>query len=302
MELVVEVCETPNHRLGGPMMVDHFSDIGPMAVKCGALRQGEMSTLVPDRSDHEGHMVDAEWDPQTRTYRYFSLPARGWVTVPKDDLLNWELDVEWFLRWIADQFGLTPSSLPRVLIKNHFWHLGTPWIGKRRCGLFFTRRLGFDDGYDQVTNVLRDRSGEYPGVLLTSSPWNFWNAKFPGNHRLIRLQDCLEESEEARFDMEAISRILAGVSGEIQNGPIHYSNDYSTVTANGNPFHFRGDKQKQVVGMLVQAWESGDAKLRTQVVLENVDSTAGTIKKFFSRHPDWQDLIGYGRGFCWIKV
>ena len=304
LALIGELCEAAAiPRTGGEKMSDYFPREGAEAIRLGAFRQGPQQTMVPDRSNHEGRYVEAEWDAATRSYRYFSVEARGWVTVPREDLLTWELDLNWLLGWIAGQFGLTLSSEPKALIPGHLWLLGTPWIGKRRCGLFFARRLGFGEGYDQVADALRDRSGEPPGVLLTTSRWSVRNVRIPGNHRVVRLQDCLEgDGETARIDLETLARTLAGLGEQDRDGPLQYSNDYSSVTVNGRTFVFRGDTQKQAVGRLIEARERGEERMRTSSLLTAIDSGAGQILRLFKGHPDWKELIGYGDGFCWLKI
>lgn len=302
LQLLATLCEQSRPRTGGEKMSDHFRKEGEEAIRLGALRQGPVQTLVPDRTNHEGRYVEAEWDASTKGYRYFSFDARGWISVPKEDLLTWDLDMAWFFDWIAGQFGLKVPASPNVLLTDHLWHLGTPWIGKRKCGLFFTRRLGFNKAYDQVVDTLRDRTGEPAGMLLTTSTWTVQNAHFPGNHRVVRLQDCFPTGEkDARIDMYMVSRVLAGLDAHGRDSPVQFSNDYGSVTINGRSFVFRGDTQKLAVGFLIEAWERGEVKVRTDIMLDAIRSEAGQVLRLFKGHPDWKDLIGYGDGFCWLK-
>ncbi|NGZ05131.1 MAG: hypothetical protein G8237_02125 [Magnetococcales bacterium] len=303
MELLAELCEGATPRTGGEKMSDHFPREGAEAIRLGALRPGPLQTMVPDRSNHECHYVEAEWDAASRGFRYFSADARGWVPVPKEDMLTWDLDLEWLMGWIGEQFGLSMPLSPKLLIQDRLWHLGNPWIGKRRCALFFTRRLGFASGYDQVVDALQERSGEPAGVLLTTSLWTIRNARFPGNHRVMRLHDCFPPGEEhVRIDLDAIARVLSGTAVQERELPLRYSNDYSSITVSGRNFLFRGDKQKQVIGALINAWQRGEPRVRTQEVLEAIDSNATQITKLFHRHPDWKELIGYGDGYCWLLI
>ena len=46
----------------------------------------------------------------------------------------------------------------------------------------------------------------------------------------------------------------------------------------------------------------GDKKVRIETALEAARSNAGHIQKLFKGHPDWQDLIGYGGGYCWLRA
>ena len=302
MELLVELCEAATPRTGGEKMSDYFPKEGAAAIQLGALRQGPLQAMVPDRYSDDLHYVEPEWDAATGEHRYFSLGARGWATVPKEDMMTWDLDMGWLFGWISDQFGLPVQSTPKILVPDRLWHVGNPWIGKRRCGLFFARRMGFNPGYDQVVDALRDRTGEPPGMILTTSRWNVRNVAFPGNHQVMRLQDFLLGKEVISIDMDAVSRLITGIKNRRSDKPLQYSNDYSSVTVNGRTFVFRGDKQKQVVGALIDAWELGDSKVRASDVLSTAESNAPQIAKLFHRHPDWKELIGYGGGFCWLRI
>ncbi|MEO5363482.1 MAG: hypothetical protein H7838_07645 [Magnetococcus sp. DMHC-8] len=303
MELLAEMCEAVTPRTGGEKISDFFPKEGAAAIQLGALRQGPMQTWVPDRYSDDLHYVEPEFDAATGEHRYFSLGARGWATVPKEDMMSWDLDMDWLFGWISDQFGLPVQTKPKVLVPDVLWHVGNPWIGKRRCGLFFARRMGFNPGFDQVVDALRDRTGEPPGVLLTTSRWSVRNVAFPGNHQVMRLQDFLLDSKEmTSIDTDAVARLITRIRGRRRNLPFDYSNNYSTVTVNERIFVFRGDTQQQAVGALVEAYEWGHEKIRTDSMLFMIGSKAGQLMRLFKGHPDWTDLIGYGGGFCWLKV
>jgi hypothetical protein len=302
-DLVSEVCETDSRRLCGSNLVDHFPEVGPLAVKCGALRQGPTKTSVPDRTNHECRSITAEWDPETNRYRYFSLHARGWVTVPKDDLLTWNLDIDWLLLWIAGEFDVSLRTSPKTLVENHLWYVGISRVGHHQVSVFFTRRLHLGKVYDQVVDALRTKSGHSPGILLTTSKWSVRNITFPGEHRVATLQSCLaDDHSSARIDMAHVRNIL-GVRGTEDVGRIlDYNQDFGWVRVHGKEFTFSGDKQKEVVGMLIRAWERGSPRLRTSMVLGSVNSTSRTLVKFFGARKEWQDLIEYGNGYCFLKV
>ncbi len=303
VSLMAELCETATPTTTGATMKDLFPNEGAEAIRCGAFRSGAPQTRVPDRYHDEHHYVDVEWDQETKGYRYPTPHVRGgWVAVPKEDMLTWNLDMDWFVGWIAEQFDLAPSISPRVLIPDILWYLGTPWIRKRRSGLFFTRRVSFNEVYDQVVDALRNRSGEPPGVILTTSRWMVKNVEFPGRHRVIQLRDCLVGDHTATIDINVVANRLFGNDDPTPIGPLQYNNDYSLITVNGRSFVFRGDKQKQVIGSLIHAWNLGEKKVRTQIILEDADSSAGQIQKLFKGHRDWRELIEYGDGFCWLLI
>ncbi|MBF0160507.1 MAG: hypothetical protein HQL58_13405 [Magnetococcales bacterium] len=282
-------------------MVDFHPGVAQPAMACGLLRQGEICTTVRNRSCDEYDTIEAEWDADSRSYRYFSMPGR-WTTVPEEDLQTYDLDMDGFLAWIARQFGQTRCHNFKEVVPGILWDLGVCWVGKRRISLFFLCRVSFSSVYDQVYDALRDRSVSPAGILLTTSQWSVRNATFPGNHRVVRLEDCLLDADTVAIDMDKVANIVNGTEPSQHSGPLQYSSDYGSVTVHGRTFVFRGDKQKQVIGMLIEAWERGDKKVRSQDVLEAVESRTDQIRRLFRGHSDWSDLIGYQDGFCWLKV
>ncbi|MBF0311632.1 MAG: hypothetical protein HQL56_19140 [Magnetococcales bacterium] len=207
------------------------------------------------------------------------------------------------LRLVAKGVGLGNEVQPHCLAPNHLWELGMARICGRKATVMVGRRLSRSDVFRQCVEALRTRRGRPPGVVLTTSRGLSWDLEIPGGHRVLSLRDCLSmEKTGIAIDLEVIHGVLTGVMPGQNPSPVHYSNDFSSLTVHGRPFVFRGDKQKQFVGMLVRAWESGEERCRTNELLENAESTSSTLVRFFGGRSDWKELIGYGNGFCWLKV
>ena len=302
-QLILEICELPVPRVGGAVMADHFPEAREPLLQSGVLSQGPTQTVVPNRTNHEGRTVDAQWDNEQRCYRYFSVDHGGWVKVPDEDLRTYDLNVDWLLGLVAKEMGIGNAIHPHCLVLNHLWELGTAWIGKRKATVLFGRRIARSDVFRSCLEAMRTRKGRPPGVVLTTSPGSPWEQELPGGHRVLPLRDCLSmEKPDFAIDMNVVHGVLTGIIPGRTRSSLHHSTDYSSVTVNGRIFVFRGDKQKQLIESLVRAHERGDDRCRTQELLENIESTSTTLVKFFSGRSDWKDLIGYGNGFCWLKV
>lgn len=302
-QLILDICELPMPRVGGAVMADHFPEARDPLLQSGALAQGPLQTVVPDRTNHEGRTVDAQWDNERRCYQYFSVDHGGWARVPDEDLMTYDLDVGWLLRFVAKGVGIEDAVHPFCLVPNHLWELGTTWIHKRKAAVLFGRRISRSDVFRQCVEALRTRKGRPPGVMLTTSRGSSWDQELPGGHRILPLRDCLEIGKaDFAIDLDVVHGVLTGTTPGRKTDPVHHSSDFSSVTVNGRIFVFRGDKQKQLIGMLVRAREYGEERCRTQELLEEIESTSTTLVKFFSGRSDWKDLIGYGNGFCWLKV
>jgi hypothetical protein len=301
MNLIYWISEMPTPRLGGVIMNDEYPDIGPRAIRCGALQRGPDRQSVPDRYDDDSRVVSVEWDPENRGFRYFSLGGR-WEKVRDGDIYTWDMNLSWFVEWLAGQFGQVMQESPPALVDDLLWDLGVTRIGRRRCGLYFARRLQFGSAYDQIVDALQIRSGHPPGVFLTTSKRTMRNVVIPGNHKIITLSDVMEqESSNAKLNLKAIESILNG-GATADDGPVTVSNDFGQITVNNRSFHFRGDMQKDFIRALYNAYERNDSMVRMSVVLENIGSKASHVSRLFNRHPDWKDLVGYGQGNCWLKI
>ena len=75
------------------------------------------------------------------------------------------------------------------------------------------------------------------------------------------------------------------------------------VWLRGETLTFGSDKQRQLLGLLFDAYWSGSPVCRTAVVLFEAgygDST-NAFSKVFSGRDDWRSFIKYADGNCWIQ-
>ncbi|MBF0214985.1 MAG: hypothetical protein HQM00_15720 [Magnetococcales bacterium] len=215
---------------------------------------------------------------------------------------TYNLEVDRLVRHIRDLAGL--DGEPRGLRGNLLWNLGTFWLGKRKATLFLARRLDRIECFDEVFDTLKRLGNKTPGVVLAWGLPQGRHVELPLGYRMVNLRDALiVEGDSCRLDQEMVKGVLTGAGQPVDDlSPLWSSPDYSAVRVNGREFVFTGLKQKQVIGFLIEAWKRGDARCRTQVVLEEVESSADALGQLFRGRPDWRDLIGQGDGFCWIKV
>lgn len=100
-----------------------------------------------------------------------------------------------------------------------------------------------------------------------------------------------------------IRRKAAHQSYEEEVGQVRASRDYNSVCVRGRYFAFRGSKQRQVVGYLYNAWQSGQPRVSVAMMWTDLEFSDGTrLRDLFKGHPDWQDLIAHKQGACWLKI
>ncbi len=58
-----------------------------------------------------------------------------------------------------------------------------------------------------------------------------------------------------------------------------------------------------MIEYLYTHWCDGEERVSTAVMLEDLEfSVSSRLRDLFKGHPNWQDLIGYGDGACWLRV
>jgi hypothetical protein len=302
-ELLLQKLESDRHTVYGFHMEDHYRREGHSLIKKGILLEGPLNMVVPDRWDDEMDTREAEWNPETRTYQYWTSYGGGWVDANEADMKTYDLDMELALRHIAGLAGMDGSIKPREIIPNLFWDLGSVWSGQRKATVFYGRDLSFATHFDKVHDGLSNWSGKAAGVVLSGTAPRSRHAELPGGHRILSLEKAIFETIDGYdLDMELFYGALGVDSDPKKASPVTHNTDFSSITVNGREFLFTGGKQKQVLEILCRQWKMGNPRCRTGIILEEIESTAQAISQLFNRHPDWRDLIDYGGGYCWLKV
>ena len=302
-ELAMSIFNFKEPKIPGGNIADFNPDEGKVLIDRGFLMEGEMRTAVPDRHNPDAGLVEPEWNEETRTYQYLSFDDGYFVDVPEEDLKTYNLDVDRFVRHIQEIAGL--GGEPRSIRRDFLWNIGSFQLGSGKATVFLARRMALHQSFDDIYDSLKRLGGKTPGVVLARTIPTGRHVELPHGFRMLSLNDAMVmEGDRYRLDMDLLESVLTGVAGAVDDlSPVWASPDYDLVRVNGREFIFKGEKQKQLIGILVRAWNRGEKKCRTQVVLENVGASlsANSLAKFFSGRSDWRDLIDYNDGFCWLK-
>lgn len=85
--------------------------------------------------------------------------------------------------------------------------------------------------------------------------------------------------------------------------PIDCSDDGGWITVHGRGYLFAGLLQKTAIRRLYESWARGTPKLNMQALLEEIESGSRHISQVFgSGNRNWRDIVGYGRGYVWLKT
>ena len=287
-------------------MMDDSVDAVKALFAAGYLTEGPMTMMVPDREgDDPSDWVEAKWNPETRTYQYSGFTVCGeWVVdVPDEDVKTYDINMDWMANHIRDLVGIETTGKARAIIPDLLWELGRVQAGQQRATIFLAKNLVHPHIFERVYDAFLDWAGKSPGIVLTNKDLEKRHADLPGGHRILGLKNLIVETANGyEMDMELLHGTLKGASPFVAALPVSPSSDYSSLRVHGREFVFTGDKQRKIIEKLYYAWKVGNPKRRTQSVLVAVDSKATSLSHLFSNHSDWKDVIGYGGGFCWLKV
>ncbi|MEO5334149.1 MAG: hypothetical protein H7839_19220 [Magnetococcus sp. YQC-5] len=288
------------------MMTNRAEEIKALYA-AGYLTDGPITTMVPYReSDDPTDWRDAEWNPETRTYQYTCLTETGIVDidVPDEDMKTYNINLDWMAKHIRDLVEIESTTQVRVIIPDCLWELGYIRAGHQRAAIFLAKDLARENVFEGVYDAFLDWTGKSPGLVLSNKVPGKRHADLPGGHRILDLDRIVVETSNGWYalDLELLHGTLKSASPYANHGPVHPSLDYSSIRVHGRVFVFAGDKQRDIVKELYQAWRLGNPKRHTREILQKIDSKSKSLSQVFNHHPDWKELIDYSGGFCWIKV
>ena len=182
----------PTPDILGCVISDFFPKEGKTLIELGYLSDGPLTMSVPDRwSDELNEWREAEWDPETRRYRYFSLDACGgeWIYVPEEDVKTYHINLDWMARYIRNLVGIESEIQIRTIVPNLLWELGHIWVGHHKAPVFCTQNIAKTRMFDLVYDALLDLPGKSPGVVLSTAIPANRRIELPSGHRMLALEN-----------------------------------------------------------------------------------------------------------------
>jgi hypothetical protein len=250
-------------------------------------------------------MVSLTWSSELGGYAYFS-PSIGLVRIDDDRLRRFKLDIAWFHRWLACHIGLNAGARQVCLISDRLWDLGDVWLGetkrlRRRTEIYLARRLTEPETVSQMAAVLCKRSSR-PGkvILTTTNDLDLARTIINETCAVLAIKACARADRDD-FELDH-SIIYSAAHGLRVKSIVQADADFRFIRVGDRKFRFRGDKQRQVVGFLYRRWEKGEGPVSTALMFEELEhSTGSRLRDLFKGHIDWQELIGYKDGACWLR-
>ncbi|WP_114966494.1 hypothetical protein [Alkalilacustris brevis] len=302
--LLTSIVESDQTRIAGGVLYDYHGTSAFPLIGAGLLVPDAPVPAATSLVDHDDEPVNLEWLPEHRGYGYFS-PAAGWVIVDEKHLRVYRVDDLAFLQRLTSRLDLPTKARPAERISGVLWELGDARLPGRsgRVPVWFARRLADRDTWRQVVNYLGGRPpADFRVVVTTSATHGLTEAEL-SRHQIIDLDDLVDHGARLIIEPTYLAAQLkaSAVSGAVD--PVRHAAGFRHFRVGDREFRFGGDKQRQIVEYLFNAWEDGVESVSTEVMFADLGFlTSSRIRDIFKGHEDWRDLIEAGGGSCRLRI
>lgn len=259
--------------------------------------------VVAGMDDYEDEPIEATWSAELKSFGYHDSIGR-WVKVANQDIAACRVDYGLALAKILVAFERAGPSRPTPLVTDLVWEVGTIKLAgaKAPVPVWFARRLGDPGVWTQLEALIGRKPPQEIRIILTSTPGERIPETAQKRNHIINVADVAGDPVKLAISPQVLgARVFPGQAQ--RRFPIDHSDDYGIVWLRGETLTFGSDKQRQLLGLLFNAYWSGSPECRTAVVLFEAgygDST-NSFSKVFSGRDDWRSFIKYADGNCWIE-
>lgn len=302
--LFTNIVETPQARISGTVLREYHDASADCLIDAGLLVPDAPVPVATSLVDHDDEPVNLEWSAEHRTYGYFS-PAAGWVTVEQERLRVYRTDALAFLDRLASRLDLPKRNRPTERIDGVLWELGDARLPGRggRVPIWFARRLTDQDVWRQVTAYLGGRPPADFRVVVTTSPIRRLSEGDLPRHEMIGVDDLVDLGAGLIIEPTYLAAQLKTGPASRAVDPVRHAAGFRHFWVGDREFRFGGDKRRQIVEYLFNAWEGGAESVSTEVMFADLEFEASSrLRDIFKGHEDWKDLIEARGGSCRLRI
>jgi hypothetical protein len=281
VDLLLRILESQSGRISGAVMHASFGEAGRRLVESKLLLSTGQTDIFSVMDDYEDDPVRVEWSAEQESYGYFTRSGQ-WSAVPAEDLAFYKVTMPIFFSQLLVRCERGSAQRDEVLIPEVVWDLGSVKLESRGqpVSVWFARRLFDSEQLKSLEALALRRPAVGMRVIITSTT-DALDVDLPG---IILAK---------RMKMVPASQLK----------PIGHSADYGQIRIGQQIFIFRGDLHRQILKILVDAYNRNDAVCRTSQVLEDAGARGKTnsLARAFSKNADWHKFIKEKAGNCWIE-
>lgn len=259
--------------------------------------------VVAAMDDYEDEPVEATWSAELKSFGYHDSTGR-WVKVANQDIAACRVDYVLAIAKMLVAFERAGLSRPTSLVTDLVWEVGTIKLAgaKAPVPVWFARRLGDSGIWTQLEALIARKPPQEIRIILTSTPGERIPATAQKRNHIINVADVAGDPAKLAISPQVLgARVFPGQAQ--RRFPIDHSDDYGIVWLRGEALTFKSPKQRRLLNVLFDAYETGSATCLTEAVLYEAgygDST-NSFSKVFSGRDDWRSFIKYADGNCWIE-
>jgi len=255
--------------------------------------------VVAGMDDYEDEPIEATWSAELKSFGYHDNTGR-WVKVANQDIAACKVDYGQAIAKMLVAFERAGPSRPGSLITDLVWDVGTVKLAgaKALVPVWFARRLSDPRVLAQLEALIARKPPHEIRIILTSTAGGRIPETSQKRNHIISVGDPAKLAISPQI---LSARVFPGQAQ--RRFPIDHSDDCGIVWHRGDAFTFGGDKQRQLLRQLFEAYDLGTRVCRTAVVLEEAGygPKVNSLKKAFGRRDDWRRFIRYDDGNCWIE-
>ncbi|MBO6542867.1 MAG: hypothetical protein JJ965_06900 [Alphaproteobacteria bacterium] len=259
--------------------------------------------VVAGMDDYEDEPFEATWSAELKSFGYHDSTGR-WITVTDQDIAACRVDYGLALAKMLVAFERAGPSRPTTLNADLIWDVGTIKLAgaKAPVPVWFARRLSDPRVWEQLDALIERKPPHEIRIILTSTAGGRIPETSQKRNHIISVADVASDPTKLAISPQVLgARVFPGQAQ--RRFPIDHSDDCGIVWHRGDAVTFGGDKQRQLLRQLFEAYDLGTRVCRTAVVLEEAGygTKVNSLKKAFGRRDDWRRFIRYDDGNCWIE-
>jgi hypothetical protein len=288
-QIACRICEHPEAKVVHNILTKHFGRQGTDLLNKQGLKPIEnlKSVSVP-RGDDE---IEAEIiNKGDGNFCYWD---NGWVDIASNDVRQYQLDLNWMLRWIKSSLHLPANNIAKPLAEERIWSLGDIRLRDKKAHVIFVRRPRSKEVMKSLNDNLKEKYRSKP-ILIVTTARHIESFALPGNSYIAYIGDLITNDKFLKFDLDEIH---AKMFGQAANGT--FSTGFRTAFLDGMQFSFT----KLQAAIIETLHEHGRPMHKTEFM--HLHSRQDDPKHIFRSngkyHPAWGTLINFDKqGNYWL--